>query len=119
MTMEYKIEYLKNDGEPEDHSCYIQLRQNVPVYMSRIDKEAYEYGDNRNDWMDGIFQIPGIVEASSRAYRVWVSKSPVFTWSEVLGNLIPYMASVLGGGGSTELFGSGITLEHPNNRRDL
>jgi hypothetical protein len=119
MVLQYKLEYYKNDNEPEDDSVYIHIRRNTPIYQNKIDKETYELGANRNDWMDGIFNIGGIVEASSRAYRLWVSKSPIWEWDEVLPPLLYFMKDYLEEDSLEELPGSGISLNSSHDRRDL
>lgn len=119
MAMQYKLEYLKDNEQPADEGVYIHLRQNTPIYLNKINKEDYELGDYQPDWMTGIFNIGGVVEASSTAYRVWVSKSPAYEWDEVLPSLLYFMADYLGEDEIEELPGSGIKLDSYLDRRDL
>jgi hypothetical protein len=121
MTMQYKLEFLKNEEVEQDPSVYIHLRSTPPVYMHQTDKETYQNDNNpdRHPWMDGIFNVGGVVEASSLAYRVWVSKSPVYSWDEVIPPLLTFMASQLGEGDPEEMLGSGVTLDSVLQRRPI
>lgn len=117
MAFQYKLEYYKDDESSQDSSVFIHMKHNVPIYMNKIDKEAYEIGEFKHEWMDGIFGIGGITEASSRSYRVWVSKSPIFQWDEILPALLHYMMTYFSEDRLEEMPGSGITLENVANRR--
>ena len=117
MALQYKLEFLKNDTTSADSGVYIHLRQNVPIYVRQITKESYETGSNLSEWMTGIFNIGGVTDASSLAYRVWVVKSPVFTWDEVITPLLYFIMDYLGEKTLEELPGSGITLNSATDRR--
>ena len=121
MALEYKLEYNKNDEKPSDEAVYIQLRRNTPVYQAHIDKEAYDIlpEENKHEFLTGLFNIGGVVEVSSKAYRVWISKSPSFTWSEVLDPLLVYMKEYYGEDDLEEMAGSGIALDSSLQRRDI
>jgi hypothetical protein len=127
--MQYKLEYNYDTEDPADAGCYIQLRDNTPVYRSHTDKEDYDIlpEEEKHPWLTGIFNISGVVEVSSRAYRVWVMKSPVYGWQEVLEPTLYFMADYLGHEDGIEpLPGTadvkdemyGWKLDHPKNRRD-
>jgi hypothetical protein len=116
-AFQYKLEYLKDDELPQDPAVFIHLRVNTPIYMTKIKKENYDIGTFKHDWMTGIFNIGGVVEAASQAYRVWLMKSPVFQWDEVIPPLIWFMADYLGLSPIQELPGSGITLNAVTDRR--
>ena len=120
MALQYKLEYLKDETQPEDMSVFIQMRRNTPVYQDKIDKEDYDVLDSgsKHEFLTGLFNINGVVEISSKAYRVWVSKSPVFTWDEVLTPLLIYMRDYFEEDELQELQGSGMTLTSVNERRD-
>lgn len=127
MALDYKLEFSYNESSPSDPSVYIQLRRNTPVYQEHIDKEDYDIlGDgNKHEFLTGLFNISGVVELSTRAYRIWLMKSPVFTWSEVLLPVLTFLADYYGEDelnqlpGSANPDGTGFTLEGPNQRRKL
>lgn len=124
-TLSYKLEYVFDDNNPSDASVFIQLRDDPPAYRSQIGKEDYAElaEDRKSEFITGIFTIPGIVEVSSTAYRVWVMKSPTYTWSEVNTALLAYLQSAFGASGltplpgSAEIDGSGLPLKAVKNRR--
>lgn len=120
MALQYKLEFLKDDGQPEDISAFIQIRRNVPIYQNKIDKEDYDTRDEeeKHPWLTGLFNIGGVVELSSRAYRVWISRSPVFTWEEVLVPALHFMKEYFEEDSLVELYGSGVTLTSVSERRD-
>jgi hypothetical protein len=114
MALQYKLEYLK-DGS--DDSVFIHFRVNVPVYANKMEKETYETGTFQHDWLDGIFNTPGITDASSQVYRLWIVKSPSFQWDEILPPLLTFVQNYLGESSLEEMQGSGITLESSTDRR--
>ena len=120
MAIYYKIEYLKDDNQPEDISVFIHMKYNVPIYQSKIDKEDYDVlpDDLKHPFLTGLFAIGGIVEVSCRAYRIWISRSPVFSWEETLGPIFNYLLFWYDEDTLIELQGSGITLGEVNERRD-
>jgi len=126
MALEYKLEYNYDDEDPSDSGVYIHLRKNPPVYRSHTDKEDYDVlpDEEKHDWLTGLFTISGVTELSSRAYRVWLMKSPVYSWEEVLLPVLYFMRDWFEEGSFDELPGSakttgfGLTLDSPTNRRD-
>lgn len=125
-NLKYKLEYNWDTSEPADAGVYIQLRDNTPVYMSHTDKEDYDVlpDDEKHVWLTGLFDIAGVTEVSSRAYRVWIMKSPVYSWNEVLLPTLHFMKEQLGYDdieelpGSAKPDGAGFILDDPKNRRD-
>ena len=79
----------------------------------------------KNVFLTSIFNISGVTELSVKAYRVWIMKSPVYNWKEVLDPVLYYIASYYSfddieqmlGSGNTD--GTGFTLSQPVNRRKL
>ena len=122
----YKLEYNWDDSDPSDAGVYIQLRDNPPVYRSQTDKEVYDVlpTEEKHDWLTGLFNIAGVTEVSSRAYRIWIMKSPVYTWQEVLTPALGFMKDWYGHAdiqdlpGSANPDGAGFALLDPKNRRD-
>lgn len=108
MALDYKLEFNTPSGSADD-AVFIHIRKNVPVYENRIDKEDYDVLPvaNKHVFLTGIFNVAGVVEVSSRAYRVWVMKSPVYTWQEVINPVLNSIASSLGESTLNELPGSG------------
>jgi hypothetical protein len=114
----FKLEYFKGVGGASDEGCFVQLKTDVPAYCSKISKEEYvNGGGNPSDFMDGIFAIAGITVAGSGAFRVYVEKSPLFTWSEILGPLMEFIRVQVGAIALEEAAGSPTTLVSENDRR--
>lgn len=60
----------------------------------------------------GLFNIPGITEVATQAYRVWIMKSPLYKWSEVIPPVLEFLRSTLEQDDILELDNSGqITAE--------
>lgn len=124
MALQYKLEYNTPSG-PGDEAVYIQLRDDVPFYINQIGKEAYDQLDeeDQHGFITGLFAIDGVVEVSSRAFRVWVMKSPIYTWEEVNESILEYIQDFLGETsleelpGSGRIDGTGFRLENENYRR--
>jgi len=120
-TLGYKIEFIKDDRFPNDPSLFIHLRDNVPFYQDRIDKEDYDLfpEEAKDDFISGLFGISGIEEVSSKAFRVWFAYSLAFSVDEVLNPALFHIAFSLDKDELDELPGSGITLDSFNDRRDI
>lgn len=127
MALSYKLEYVFDDTRPSDSSVYIHLRENPPRYMPHIDKEDYDIleDDEKHEFLDSLFNIAGVTELSSRAYRLWIMKSPSYNWREVLEPVLAYLASYFGESGyesqpgSANVDGTGFTVATTKNRRKL
>lgn len=127
MAFEYKLEFSYDETTPSDSSVYIQMRRNTPVYQGHITKEDYDVLDDtlKNAFLTGLFNISGVVELSTKAYRIWVMKSPVFNWQEVLEPLLYYVANFYGESritalpGSAMIDGTGFKIESPIQRRKI
>jgi hypothetical protein len=113
----FKLEYFKGLGGASDEGVFVQLKTEVPVYMSKTTKEAYYELGETSDFMDGIFAIPGVVIAASNSFRVYIEKSPIFTWSEILGPLLEHIRVSVGADSLIEAAGSPTTLTTENDRR--
>ncbi len=126
-SFQYKIEFNYNDDGPADAGCYIQIRRNVPIYQNRIDKEFYDVkpDEEKHEFLTGLFNIAGVTEVATQAYRVWLMKSPVYDWDEVLEAVLDFMKGSYGDDpleslpGSGWSDGQGFTLESPSTRRPL
>lgn len=127
MALQYKLEYSYDQGTRSDSSVYIHLRVNPPIYQAHIDKEDYDVlpEELKHVFLTSIFNIAGVTELSSRAYRIWLMKSPVYTWSEVVVPVLYYIAGYFSEGsiqelpGSAKTDGSGFVLPEPINRRKI
>lgn len=124
-TFKYKLEFIYDENAPADAAVFIQMRDNPPVYQDHIDKEVYEVEGPQSDFLTGLFDVPGVVEVSVRAYRIWLMKSPVYTWKEVLEAVLAYLTSYYSYdsaeplAGSANVDGTGFTLTGQSNRRKI
>ena len=127
MALKYKLEFSWDEGDPSDPGVYIQFKGfNPPIYRPHTDKEDYDVlpAEEKHDFLTGIFNIQGVVEVSSKAYRVWLMKSPIYDWEEGLNPVLIFIQDEAGETeleelpGSGKIDGSGFTLGNPVNRRD-
>jgi hypothetical protein len=126
MALDYKLEFNTPTG-PSDDSVYIHLRVDVPKYISRVGKEEYELLDpsDQDAFFDGLFAVPGVVEISVKAFRVWIMKSPIFNWEEVIVPVLAFLQGFYGEDtfnqlpGSANQDGLGTRLESEKQRRGL
>ena len=125
MALQYKLEYIFGGDGPSDDSVFIQLRVNPPTYQSWIDKETYDVQDteDKHDFLTGLFNIAGVTELSSKAYRLWIMKSPVYSWEEVLAPTLSFIKDWYSETtleelpGSGKIDGTGTRLSDTDNRR--
>jgi hypothetical protein len=123
--LKYRLEYSYDETTRSDSSVFIHLKINVPVYQTRIDKEDFDVNGNGHPFLTGIFSVSGVTEVSTKAYRVWIMKSPVFNWKEVLDPVLYFIATSLGYNslyqmpGSASVDGTGFTLPSPTQRRKI
>jgi hypothetical protein len=123
--LRYRIEFSQDENTRSDSAAYIHIRQIPPIYQTAIDKEDYETSLTKHPFITGIFNISGVCELSVKAYRIWLVKSPIFTWQEVLTPVLLYLAnwfqndSIVALPGSADLDGKGFILPSPLQRRKL
>ena len=117
----YKLEYYQGAAGPADEGVFIQLRTDVPAYQHVITKEVYFGPENTNhsEFCNALFNIAGVVRLSSQAHRLYIEKSPVFTWQEILGPVFNVLNYYTGTSGVVELPGSGVTLSSVDDRRSF
>lgn len=123
----YKLEFVFDDTAPGDASVFIQMRNNPPIYQDHITKEEYDIlpDEEKNDFLTHLFAFAGVVELSTKAYRIWLMKSPVYHWDEVLVPILYYLTAYYSYDtyealpGSANVDGTGLTLSSPNNRRKI
>lgn len=123
----YKLEFIFDDTAPSDASVFIQMRDNPPIYQEHVTKESYDIlpSLSKHVFLTNLFLIAGVTELSTKAYRVWIMKSPVYSWSEVLVPVLFYMSGFFGYSGikdlpgSGNLDGTGLTLNASTNRRKI
>lgn len=120
MALLYKIELLKDESRPADDSAFIHLKENPPYYIGRTDKEDYDIlpDADKNDFATSILDVSGVVELSITAYRIWVMKTPLYTWKEVLDPIVALLVSNFGEDGSEPTNGS-PTPSEIDNRPDI
>lgn len=127
MALEYKLEFIFDESTPSDSSVFIHLRENPPIYQSHIDKEDYDIleDDDKHEFLTALFTIAGVVELSTTAYRIWLMKSPVYYWSEVMNPILAYLKDYYGEDslsqlpGSAQVDGQGFTLTKTSQRRKI
>ncbi len=115
----FKLEYYKGIGGAADEGVFIHCREDMPVYQSKITKEQY-YGVQNNHvtaFLTDLFNVDGVEVLSSMAFRLYVERSPVYHWSEVLGPVVEIIRIYTGCSSISEIQGSGITLQGESNRR--
>lgn len=123
--LRYKLEYTYDETIRSDSSVFIHLRQNTPIYQARIDKEDYDISPIKHPFLTGLFNIAGVTEVSTKAYRIWLMKSPLYTWEEVLYPVLWFCAfwyqhdSLAQLPGSANPDGTGFTLASPLQRRKI
>lgn len=114
----YKLEYFKGADGASDEGVYIQMRSDVSSYLKLISKEAYLRGDGvGSDLATSLFAIPGVVRLALQAHRVYIEKSPVYSWSEILGPAMALLQGDTNTDSLIELPGSGVTLDTADDRR--
>lgn len=118
MALEYKLEYIKDGDQAAGEGVFIQIKKDVPSYRNFVGKEDYYADpDGRSDFVDGLFDIDGITNIASQAFRVYVEKSPIFHWTEVLPDVLDHIAESVDETVLIELPGSGLRLESFKDRR--
>ena len=117
-NLDFKLEYFKGDTA-SDEGVFIQLRSNPTGFMKLVSREEYSLLAEADlvDVVTALFNCPGVVRLSVQAYRVWIEKSPVFGWSEVLGPVIEQLRIDTGQLGVNELPGSPTYLSSNTERR--
>ncbi len=115
-NLQYRREFLKDDEDASNESVYLQLKQSPAreFWLERIRKQDFEAGVN--DLADEIFEIDGITELSIQPYRVWFSKSPIFNFDELIGDVLDVLQTNMSLDGQEELFGSPVTLTSKKER---
>lgn len=124
---QYKLEFLYDNSTPSDAAVFIQMRDNPPIYQEHITKEDYDIlpDELKHEFLTTIIQIAGVTEMSTKAYRVWIMKSPAYGWQEILDPMLFYFMSYyqydsikpLAGSGNVD--GTGFVLEQSLNRRKI
>jgi hypothetical protein len=81
----------------EDESAYIDVKTRT---IAQLDPPLAREGFmlslarlNPSPWLQSLFAIPGVVGLGVWEYRVWVMKSPVFNWTEVMVPVITYLST--------------------------
>lgn len=93
MALFYKLELLTDKSQPSDDAVYIHIRENPPIYLSHIHKERYDIlpPEEKHEFPSTLFSIEGVVELSLKAYRIWLMKSPIYSWKEVIEPVLAYL----------------------------
>lgn len=120
-VLNYKLEYFKDATQPSDEGVFIHLDIDLPAYQGLIGKEDYLALDvqDQSAFVTGLFGIAGVMDVSAKANRLFITKSPIFTWMQVFSPLLVYLQAQLGATSVNELPGSGIAIDSPFDRRAL
>lgn len=110
MPLQFKLEWFRDGETPTQEGAFLHFKVDVPCYMDLITKEEYEEleEDEKCEFITSLFNIPGVVEISSKAYRLYIIKAELFDWSSVLTNVF---GSVL-----LPTFNESTTQELPGSR---
>lgn len=125
MALKYKIEYILPSG-PSDDSVYIHIKEDeCDSHQERIGKEDYCDSTDKKTLIDSLFEVEGVVEVSVKAYRVWIMKSPIYNWEEIILPVLYVLRDHFGETsisplpGSAEIDGSGLRIPSENDRRAI
>jgi len=119
MALNFKVEWFR--GEESDEGMFVHTQIDMPCYQELIDKEEYNLylPEERCTLINNLFAIPGIVEVSVKAYRVYVVKAELFKWDTLAGQVLGVIGTALGQSTYNELPGSRLTLDSVKSRRPL
>lgn len=114
--LQFKLEYVKFDNA--DDGCFIHTRQDVPEYRTFLYREDYFVGndDGKTPFMTGLMEINGVIGVATQCFRTYVEKSPVYTWTEVLGPVVEALRVALNLTNKVELADSGNTVPATSRR---
>jgi hypothetical protein len=88
-----------------------------PYYLS-VNYSHSSGSGGIDSFVSALFDLPGVMELSIKANRVWFMKSPTYDWDDVLPNVLEVIRLQLGQSSISELSGSGnVVLE--DQRRTL
>ena len=126
MTFWYKLEFSYDNENPADAGVYLHMRVMPPTTRRQTRKEDYDSlpAEEQHDFLTGIFNTPGVEEVSCLAYRLWIMKSPIYTWAEVNTGVLLFVMNWMTETtmtpleGSANIDGSGFILDSPRNRRE-
>lgn len=109
-NLDFRLEYVKIPLH--DEGIFVHVRTDVPEYRSFVHREDYFIGadDVRTVFFTSIMNTPGITGAAAQAFRLYLTKSPVFSWSELLGPIMELMRVTLNLDALNELYDSGNTV---------
>lgn len=101
----YQVEFFQGyNGKPSDEGVFIQLRHDVPSYIERTGKEDYDpNGDDGSDFLTDLFNVNGVVVVSTTAYRVYIEKSPTYSWDEIINPVVEVIRGATGLTGVSEI----------------
>lgn len=109
-NLDYRLEYVKIPLH--DDGIFIHTRTDLPEYRPFVHREDYFIGadDVRTGFFNGIMNTPGVTGAAAQAFRLYLTKSPVFSWSELLGPIMEWLRTNLSLDALNELYDSGNTV---------
>jgi len=112
----YRLEYFKDDKDASNEAVYLQLRgsPNADDWIDRTRKQ--DYVEATSGLADAIFEVAGITELSIQPFRVWLSKSPIYSFEEILPTVLFLIQDSLGLTSAEELPGSPVNLNSVEDR---
>lgn len=126
MALKYKLEAFRDGTKPSQEGVFIHFLEDVPCYQSLITKEEYfgsctdSEGAEKNDFITKLFEVEGVVEVSSKAYRLYIIKAELFDWTSIITNVfVDVLFEAFGETSAEELPGSRMTIGDANQRRQL
>lgn len=126
MALEYKLEFNNPDGKNDD-GALIHVKNVFNAFQDTIGKEDYLALDpaDKQALITGLFNIEGVTEVQTTAFRIWIMKSPIYSWAEVMQPVLFYLRDQFGEtelsplAGSAEIDGSGLRLGTETGRRTI
>lgn len=90
MALDFKLEWFRDGEVPTQEGAFLHFLEDVPCYQDLITKEEYAELDEEDkcEFVTNLFAQAGVVEVSSKAYRLYIIKAELFDWSSVLTDVI-------------------------------
>ena len=112
----YRAEFLKDEITASNEAVFLQLRGSPQAddWMDRTRKQ--DYVDGTSVLADAIFGVAGVTELSIQPFRVWMSKSPIYSFEEIIPTVLFLIQDNLGLTSNEELPGSPVYLTKAKDR---
>lgn len=112
----YRAEFLKDESSSSNEAVFLQLRGSpfAEDWIERVRKQ--DYLDGTSALADAILGVAGVTELSIQPFRVWLSKSPIYSFDEILPTVLFLIQDSLGLTDVEELPGSPVYLSQAKDR---